>query len=127
MQVIYNKQNNPFDEIKYIPYNNQLIVKKITDIYNYIYNFHLDICREKYVAMLKPGMSTLFNVNDGYYYVTINGTNEHNFELIFERMSEEQITHFNENNRENGNIRSTVGNLRSTVGNLRSITTCKSL
>jgi len=103
MSIEYNVLNHPFDEIKFINYHNQLIVKKksIDSKYIYIYNFHMDVCRDKYVMNCVPGMTYLFNLNRGYYYVKLNGTNDNNFSLLFTIMSQEQINDFKNNQSNN--------------------------
>jgi hypothetical protein len=95
MSIVYNRQNNPFDEIKYIDYHNQLIVRKYNNDNIYCYNFHLDCTREEYVMNCGPGMTYLFNINSGYYHINTDGTNEFDFSITINRMSEEEINNFN--------------------------------
>jgi hypothetical protein len=103
MSIEYNVFNHPFDEIKFIDYHNQLIVKKnsIDSNYTYIYNFHMDVCRDENVINCVPGMTYLFNLNRGYYYVKLNGTNDNDFSLLFTIMSQEQINDFKNNQSNN--------------------------
>lgn len=105
MIIAYNRDNNPFDEIKYESYCNQLIVKRKSIDDNdkiYLCNFFIHSNRGTIKTYITYGMNYLFNIDIGWYNVTLSGSNDYNFELKFEQLSEDNF--INTNNQNNKKI-----------------------
>ena len=87
MSYIYNINNNPFDDIKFIQPRNgnqsQFIVQRYKNNNKYLCNFHMHPDRETKKELIGAGMNYLFDIPIGTYNVTLTGTNKLNFQLKF--------------------------------------------
>ena len=105
MNIIYNKDFHPFDEIEYISNYNQLIVRKKSVEDNdkkYVCNFHIHSNRGKIKTYISYGMDYLFNIDRGWYNITLDGNNENNFQIKFEHIHTD--TSMNTNNHNNNKV-----------------------
>ena len=91
MQITYNSNYDPFDEIVFIERYNQLIVRKIHPTTNqkYICNFHFHSNRGAIKTIIESGMDFLFDIEKGVYNITLEGSNEENFSIVFKKLPNE--------------------------------------
>ena len=91
MITIYTKENNPFNEVVYIEKYHQLIVRKIHPETNlkYMCNFHFHSNRGSIKTIIGSGMDFLFDINRGVYNISLDGSNEDNFSIVFKKLTNE--------------------------------------
>ena len=91
MKTIYTKEENPFNEVVYIEKYHQLIVRKIHPETNlkYICNFHFHSNRGSIKTIIESGMDFLFDIDRGVYNITLDGSNETDFSIVFEKIPNE--------------------------------------
>lgn len=86
MNIEYRFNNNPFDEIEFIPEHDgiqpQFIVRRYKNDEKYVCNFHMYPNRETKKELISAGMNYLFDIPIGYYNVSLTGINQINDPFI---------------------------------------------